>query len=181
MVHREAVAGVQVALPRLTNERDLTVRRRVDGAQLPDGVEIERPATPGEPPEGAKILLRQREAICAKCEMFHGVCFELFGKLRACTDPQKPRQAWMAYAGTLTSRCPRGRWGHGGNRKTPEPRAHEGAGNPQSDWSPAQPSRGLGDTIAKATSKLGITPCEGCKERQAALNKLVPYSNSATS
>lgn len=50
-------------------------------------------------------------------------------------------------------------------------------------------SRGLGDTIAKVTEATGIAkvvkavskatgiPC-GCKKRQEALNKLVPYSNS---
>jgi len=38
-------------------------------------------------------------------------------------------------------------------------------------------STGLGDTIAKATSAIGIKPCGGCKKRQAALNKLVPYKN----
>ena len=37
------------------------------------------------------------------------------------------------------------------------------------------PSRGLGDTIAKLTSKVGIKPCGGCKARQAKLNTLVPY------
>lgn len=36
-------------------------------------------------------------------------------------------------------------------------------------------SRGLGDSIAKVTTALGIKPCGGCKERQALLNKLVPY------
>jgi len=36
-------------------------------------------------------------------------------------------------------------------------------------------SRGLGDTIAKATKAIGIKPCGGCKKRQAALNKLLPY------
>ena len=38
-------------------------------------------------------------------------------------------------------------------------------------------STGLGDTIAKATKAVGIKPCGGCKKRQAALNKLVPYKN----
>jgi len=37
------------------------------------------------------------------------------------------------------------------------------------------PSRGLGDTIAKATKATGIQPCGGCKKRQAKLNRLVPY------
>jgi hypothetical protein len=37
------------------------------------------------------------------------------------------------------------------------------------------PSRGLGDTIAKATKAVGIKPCGGCKKRQAILNKIVPY------
>lgn len=101
---------VQVALPRLTDERNVSVRLRLDGADSPRGVEIERPPVPGEPPEGARILLRQREVIYAKCDMFHGICLEVFGRLRACADPQKLRPAWMAYAGTLTNRCPRGRW-----------------------------------------------------------------------
>jgi hypothetical protein len=37
------------------------------------------------------------------------------------------------------------------------------------------PARGLGDTIAKATTALGVKPCPGCKRRQAALNRLIPY------
>ena len=36
-------------------------------------------------------------------------------------------------------------------------------------------SRGLGDTIAKATRRLGFKPCGGCKKRQAWLNEKVPY------
>jgi len=36
-------------------------------------------------------------------------------------------------------------------------------------------SRGLGDTVAKLTRKLGIKPCGGCKKRQELLNRLVPY------
>lgn len=43
-------------------------------------------------------------------------------------------------------------------------------------WKPTpSKSRGLGDTIAKITTALGITPCGGCKGRQELLNKLVPY------
>lgn len=38
------------------------------------------------------------------------------------------------------------------------------------------PSRGLGDTIAKITSAIGIKPCGGCKKRQESLNRLAPYS-----
>jgi hypothetical protein len=40
-----------------------------------------------------------------------------------------------------------------------------------------QPSRGLGDTVAKITKAVGIkqTPGCGCAKRQEALNKLVPY------
>lgn len=40
--------------------------------------------------------------------------------------------------------------------------------------------RGLGDVIAKATAAIGIKPCAGCKERQEALNKLVPFENKDT-
>jgi len=36
-------------------------------------------------------------------------------------------------------------------------------------------SEGLGDTIAKITSAVGIKPCGGCKERQEKLNRLFPY------
>jgi hypothetical protein len=55
-----------------------------------------------------------------------------------------------------------------------------------------QPSRGLGDTIAKITSAtkldklansiavaVGAEDC-GCKARQESLNKLVPYKNGRT-
>ena len=48
---------------------------------------------------------------------------------------------------------------------------------PHGVTSDSLPSRGLGDTIAKATKAVGIKPCGGCKKRQAALNKLVPYKN----
>lgn len=37
------------------------------------------------------------------------------------------------------------------------------------------PSRGLGDTIEKATSKIGIRSCGGCKRRRDWLNRAVPY------
>lgn len=40
---------------------------------------------------------------------------------------------------------------------------------------PAAKSRGLGDTIAKITHKLGLRKCGGCKRRQAKLNELIPY------
>jgi len=36
-------------------------------------------------------------------------------------------------------------------------------------------SRGLGDTIAKATKAVGIKPCGGCKKRQDWFNKHFPY------
>lgn len=42
-------------------------------------------------------------------------------------------------------------------------------------WDVSQPSRGLGDTVAKLTSAVGIVPCGGCKQRQAKLNKMIPY------
>ena len=37
------------------------------------------------------------------------------------------------------------------------------------------PSEGLGDTIAKITSAVGIQPCGGCKKRQEVLNTVFPY------
>ena len=36
-------------------------------------------------------------------------------------------------------------------------------------------SRGLGDTVAKITRKLGIEPCVKCKKRQQKLNEMFPY------
>jgi len=36
-------------------------------------------------------------------------------------------------------------------------------------------SRGLGDTIAKATKAVGITPCGGCNKRREKLNTLFKY------
>ena len=38
-------------------------------------------------------------------------------------------------------------------------------------------SVGLGDTIAKITSAVGIQPCGGCKSRQEWLNKVFPYGD----
>jgi hypoxanthine phosphoribosyltransferase len=46
------------------------------------------------------------------------------------------------------------------------------------DWTIDQPSRGLGDTIAKGIHRLTrgkIKPCGGCKKRQAVLNRVVPF------
>lgn len=38
-------------------------------------------------------------------------------------------------------------------------------------------SKGLGDTIAKMTKKVGIKPCGGCRKRQEKLNKMFPYKS----
>lgn len=35
--------------------------------------------------------------------------------------------------------------------------------------------KGVGDTVARVTSRLGVRPCSGCKKRQEALNKKLPY------
>ena len=40
------------------------------------------------------------------------------------------------------------------------------------------PMRGLGDAIARVTTAVGVKPCGGCKERQAMLNRLVPFKKS---
>lgn len=39
-------------------------------------------------------------------------------------------------------------------------------------------SRGLGDTIKKVTSAVGIKQCGACKKRQAKLNKMFPYKSA---
>lgn len=35
--------------------------------------------------------------------------------------------------------------------------------------------KGLGDVVASVTKAVGIKPCAGCKKRQQALNRLVPF------
>jgi hypothetical protein len=63
----------------------------------------------------------------------------------------------------------------------PPPRnckVHPRYARPEPDEEVPAKSRGLGDTIAKITKALGIKPCGGCKKRQAALNKLVPYKEA---
>ena len=39
-------------------------------------------------------------------------------------------------------------------------------------------SKGLGDTIKKVTSAVGIKQCGACKKRQAKLNKMFPYKSA---
>ena len=39
-------------------------------------------------------------------------------------------------------------------------------------------SRGLGDTIARATAAVGVKPCGGCEKRRQTLNRLVPYKRA---
>ena len=54
----------------------------------------------------------------------------------------------------------------------------------RTEWTVRQPSRGLGDVVAKFTHATGLDvaakallgPDCGCPERQAALNALVPFS-----
>lgn len=47
------------------------------------------------------------------------------------------------------------------------------------DWLPDMTSRGLGDTVAKATNAIGIKPCGGCKKRQKMMNRLFPYRTNS--
>lgn len=49
------------------------------------------------------------------------------------------------------------------------------------DPAPVRPAmRGLGDVVAAVTTAVGIKPCGGCKQRQAALNRLVPFAGAET-
>lgn len=41
------------------------------------------------------------------------------------------------------------------------------------------PARGLGDTIARGTTILGIKPCGSCTERQSDYNERFPYKRRA--
>jgi hypothetical protein len=43
------------------------------------------------------------------------------------------------------------------------------------------PSKGLGDTVKKVINKVTrgkVKPCGGCKKRQEALNKIMPYKGA---
>ena len=72
------------------------------------------------------------------------------------------RRVFDLPGGTVDFECPHGKpWGYAG------------------EWTPEQTSRGLGDTIAKVTSAVGIKPCGGCKERQKKLNELIPYGGNS--
>lgn len=42
-------------------------------------------------------------------------------------------------------------------------------------WTPSEPARGLGDTVAKMTHALGIKPCGGCKQRHKDWNAALSY------
>lgn len=39
----------------------------------------------------------------------------------------------------------------------------------------ARASRGVGDTLATVFTYLGVKPCDGCKQRQQLLNRIIPY------
>jgi hypothetical protein len=41
------------------------------------------------------------------------------------------------------------------------------------------PDRGAGDTIHRVASAVGIKPCQGCRERRAAMNEGLPYARKA--
>lgn len=75
----------------------------------------------------------------------------------------------------------------GGNVPTPSPDHKENPPAAKPAWDVSQPSRGLGDDIAKVmhatgmatvvnavTKAAGIKDC-GCGKRQAAMNQAVPY------
>lgn len=46
---------------------------------------------------------------------------------------------------------------------------------PANTNTPPKRMRGLGDLIAAGTKAIGIQPCGGCRKRQAALNRMVPF------
>ena len=59
------------------------------------------------------------------------------------------------------------------DRRRRERAADDGGGVPGG-------SRGLGDTIARATAVVGVKPCGGCQKRRQALNRLIPYKRAKT-
>lgn len=55
---------------------------------------------------------------------------------------------------------------------------------PRPDAKAGPADRGLGDTVARVIQKATfgrVQPCEGCKKRQAALNRLFPYRSGERS
>jgi len=44
----------------------------------------------------------------------------------------------------------------------------------RSIWS--KPSKGFGDTVAKITKSLGITPCGACEKRRLSWNEKLAYA-----
>jgi hypothetical protein len=46
-------------------------------------------------------------------------------------------------------------------------------------WS--QPSKGFGDTFAKITKSLGITPCDKCETRRKSWNEKLAYEKEKRS
>lgn len=63
-----------------------------------------------------------------------------------------------------------------GTQTPPPPRVNPPVPAP----APSPRLRGLGDVVAAATSAVGIKPCGGCKKRQEALNRLVPFAEAET-
>ncbi len=55
------------------------------------------------------------------------------------------------------------------------PSGHAWGAAPEKPAPKPAPSRGLGDTIAKITSAVGIKPCGGCARRREKLNRIFPY------
>lgn len=87
----------------------------------------------------------------------------------ACRDTgergRKMRAAW----GIGDFDCPHGVPWDG----TPPPAP--GPAPPPREW------RGAGDVVAAVTAAMRIPQCGGCKKRQAALNKLLPFGNHTSS
>jgi len=54
----------------------------------------------------------------------------------------------------------------GSRARRAKPAPHKGQANAP---------RGFGDLIARFTKAAGVKPCEGCRKRQAALNRAFPF------
>lgn len=82
----------------------------------------------------------------------------------------------MCRLGLDVSRCDgcTERESRNGNFTNPPIYELETAPNPPKAVAPAR-MRGLGDLVARATSAVGIRPCGGCRKRQEALNRAVPF------
>jgi hypothetical protein len=94
----------------------------------------------------------------------------------------------VAYHAVITGPCPNGPFFKAPGEPACAPNVitltcggNDSEAQAPQEWTPDMASRGLGDTVSKAINKATfglVKPCGGCKNRQAALNKMKPYKRN---